>query len=189
MFPPRSALRSSIFHCVTGRFAPDQEAHPVSQAPPIPAPAEKAVTGVGAVLTCRGDGPGRWLCSLFQTRGLWDKKSGAALFGAAAVTSLVHPSVPHLLLQPGQQVRDYAFDFRPGLPERFLLARLRTLLQKIFRGPVELREFLRSEEPRSGDQPGADGEILSGVLKVSFIIVAIVSLASCHIPERLPAPP
>ena len=93
VFPPCSALRSSIFHCVTGRFALAQEAYPVSQAPPIPAPAEKAVTGVGAVLTCRGDGPGRWLCSLFQTRGLWDKKSGASLFGAAAVTSLVHPSV------------------------------------------------------------------------------------------------
>ena len=94
VFPPCSALRSSIFHCVTGRFPLAQEAYPVSQAPPIPAPAEKAVTGVGAVLTCRGDGPGCWLCSLFQTRGLWDKKSGAALFGAAAVTSLVHPSVP-----------------------------------------------------------------------------------------------
>ena len=70
VFPPRSALRSSIFHCVTGRFPLAQEAHPVPQAPSIPAPAEKAVAGIGAVLTCRGDGPGRWLCSLFQTRGL-----------------------------------------------------------------------------------------------------------------------
>ena len=82
-----------FFNVSAPRFPLAQEPHPVPQASPIPAPAEKAMAGIGAVLTCRKGGPRR-LCTPLQTQSLWDKKSGAALFGAAAVTSLVHLSVP-----------------------------------------------------------------------------------------------